>query len=289
MSHRRPDPRQAGLENVLRNALRLAADSVEPAADGLDRIRAKISTRQPVSSGWATSTPAGVLGSLWRWLEPAIIWLRYMAGAVVERFRPDPDRPGRLGWLRPAAALATGIFVVAAASWLITALPAVITPANDSGGFNGGPGGGGSSAPSASHSNGVQSTTGASLGSGGPGTATPTRTCGPSSPAPSSSPTTSPTTSPSPSPSPSQSSSPSPSPSPSPSGSGGGTPTPSGSPSASVPTTSPGASAAGAAGAAATGSGAPSDAASSGSRTSSGPGGLVMSSPAPRATPQRCG
>ena len=110
----------------------MAADSVEPAADGLDRIRAKISTRQPVHSGWTTSAPAGFLGTLWRWLEPAVIWLRYLAGAVVERFRPDPGRAGRLGWLRPAAALATGVFVVAAASWVITALPAVITPANNS-------------------------------------------------------------------------------------------------------------------------------------------------------------
>src|ERR1700687_2011294 len=98
MSHRRPDPRQAGLENVLRNALRLAADSVEPAADGLDRIRAKISTRQPAQTGWAMSTQAGAIGSLLRWIEPAVIWLRYMAGAVVERFRPDPGRAGRLGW-----------------------------------------------------------------------------------------------------------------------------------------------------------------------------------------------
>src|ERR1022692_3991263 len=108
MSHRRPDPRQAGLESVLRGALRLAADSVEPAGDGLDRIRAKISTRQPAHTDWAMSTPAGVLGSLWRRLEPAIIWLRYMSGAVVDRFRPDHDRPGRLSWLRPAAALAPG-------------------------------------------------------------------------------------------------------------------------------------------------------------------------------------
>ena len=284
MSHRRPDPRQAHRENVLRGALRMAADSVEPAADGLDRIRAKISTRQPALTDWTTSTPAGVLGSLWRWLEPVIIWLRYMAGAVVDRFRPDENRAGRLSWLRPAAALATGIFVVAAASWLITALPAVVTPTNQSGNYhNSGPGGG---QPASSHSNGVQSTSGAGMGSRGPGSPQPSRSCRPGSAKPSSSPSSSRTKSPSSSPStsPSPSSSPSPSPSSS-SGTGSGTPTPSGSPSTGAPTTSPGVSAASAA---ASGSRTPLAPSSSGTgaRSSSG---QALSSPASPASSKRCG
>src|ERR1022692_553771 len=288
MSHRRPDPRQAGLENVLRNALRLAADSVEPAADGLDRIRTKISTRQPVQASWTSSTPAGVLGSAWRWLEPAVIWLRYVAGAVVERFRPDPDRAGRLGWLRPAAALATVVFIVAAASWAVTALPAVIAPANNTGPFGSG-GGSGSSAPAPAHSGGALDTS----GTGGIGPAPrsspgSSRSCRPGSAAPSSSASSSPTGSSSPSPSRSSSPSTSPSPSPSPTDTGSGTPSPSDSPSTSAPTTSPGASTASAA---VTGSRAPSAPSSPGSRTrsrlktSSG----KASSPAPPASSKRCG
>ena len=42
MSHRRPEQVPPGLDNLLRSALFRAVDSVEPAADGLDRIRAKI-------------------------------------------------------------------------------------------------------------------------------------------------------------------------------------------------------------------------------------------------------
>ncbi len=279
MSHRRPDPRQAGLEIVLRSALRLAGDSVEPAADGLDRIRAKISTRQPVQAGWAMSAPSGLLGTLWRWLEPAVIWLRYMAGAIVDRFRPDPDRAGRLGWLRPAAALATGVFVVAAASWVITALPAAITPANNSGHLGGnGPGGG----PAASsHSNGVQSTSRTGIRSGRGGSPQPSRSCssGPAKHRPTKS--TSPSTSSSPSPSPSTSSSPSPSPSPSSS-----TPSPSGSPSTSVPTTSPGASSASAA---AQVSAAPSPSERRTSSQTKPSATNVITTPTPPARQKRCG
>jgi hypothetical protein len=240
MSHRRPDPRQAGLENVLRNALRLAADSVDPAADGLDRIRAKISSRQSAKPSWATSSPNGFLGSLWRWLEPVIVWLRYMAGVVAERFRPDPNLAGRLGWLRPAAAVATGLFVVAAASVAITALPAVITPAGNPGGL---PNGGiSSSAPASSHSSSTQSNSGPGAGTQSPSSSA-SHSCRPASAKASSSGLPSPSKSSSSSASPSPSTSPSGSPSPSPSPSTS-TPTPTGSPTTSAPTNSPAASAA---------------------------------------------
>ncbi len=119
MSHRRPDPRhQAGLEHALKHALRLAVDSVEPGADGLDRIRTKIAARPHVRAGWQTTYLAGLIGVLstvWRFGEPAVIWLRYWTGAVAERFRPDLGRVGWLGWLRPAAAAATGLLVVTGA------------------------------------------------------------------------------------------------------------------------------------------------------------------------------
>ena len=120
MSHRRPDPRQAGLEQALRHALRLTVDSVEPAADGLDRILAQIAARpRAVRIGWPARHLGGLpvaLSSIWRFLEPAAIWLRYWAGAVAERFRPDLGRVGWLGWLRPAAAVATRSTVAAAAA-----------------------------------------------------------------------------------------------------------------------------------------------------------------------------
>jgi hypothetical protein len=122
MSRRRPDSRQDHLEATLRHALRAAADSVEPGPDGLDRIRGKISAR------YARAEAAPADDPLRRLLRPAVIRVRYALGAVAERFSPEPGRGRWLAWLRPAAAVTTGIFVMAAASWAVAALPQVIAP-----------------------------------------------------------------------------------------------------------------------------------------------------------------
>jgi hypothetical protein len=123
---------QDSLRDSLRDALRDAAESVEPAADGLDRIRAKIIAPQPARARLARwRTAPGADGGAWRRRRPfqvAGVWLATASLAVVERFRPDPDRTSWLGWLRPAAAIATGLFVVTAASWAVAALPAALAP-----------------------------------------------------------------------------------------------------------------------------------------------------------------
>jgi hypothetical protein len=232
MSHRRPDLREAGLEHALRHALRLAVDSVEPAADGLDRIRTKIEARPRVArTGWRTAYPTGLLGLLrtvWRYLEPAIIWLRYWTGAVAERFRPDEGRVGWFGWLRPAAAVATGLLVVTGASWAIAALPQQFSPADDSHSF-GGPGS--STSAHSSAQNGSQAGGSTESSSPGPrGSAQAPLSCRTPSPTSSASASSTPTQSASASPTPS-STTPSPTPSSStPTGSPTGSP--SGSPSA---------------------------------------------------------
>ena len=237
MSHRRPDPSHPGLEQALRHALRVAADSVEPGADGLDRIRGKIAVRpRVVHTGWQTTYLAGLLGVLstvWRFADPAVIWLRYWTGAVAERFRPDLGRVGWLGWLRPAAAIATGLFVVAGASWAIAALPQAISQSGNSRNIGGA--GSSSSAPRSAHHS---SQPGGGAQSSRPGhhsSLRPSNSCRASSPAR----RTSPSTSPSPSSSPSTSSSHSPSPSPSTSYSTTPTASPSPSPSAITSTISP--------------------------------------------------
>src|SRR5258707_9626914 len=99
MSHRRPDPRhQAGLEHALRHALRLAVDSVEPAADGLDRIRTKIAAQPRVArTGWGTTYLVGLVGMLSavrRFREPGVVLLRVLAGALVELVPPHLGRAG---------------------------------------------------------------------------------------------------------------------------------------------------------------------------------------------------
>ena len=241
MSHRRPDPRQAGLEQALRHALRLAVDPVEPAADGLDRIRSKIEARPHAArtGWWATYLPGllAVLGTAWRFGESAAIWLRYWTGAIAERFRPDLGRVGWLGWLRPAAAAATVLLVATGASWAVTALPRMISNAGDSHNV-GGRGPNSSAPPSAQHS----SPAGGGPASSGPGysSSAPTSpSCSATPPTPSASASGSPSQSPSPPPSTSSSPSPTPTPSTSTSTTPSGSPSPSSSPTGSPSTNSP--------------------------------------------------
>lgn len=234
MSHRRPDPGQAGLERALRHALRLAVDSVEPTGDGLDRIRARIAARpRAVRTGWPTRHLAGllaVLSTVWRFGEPAVIWLRYWTGAVTERFRPELGRVGWLGWLRPAAAVATALLVVTGASWAIAALPQAISSAGDSHRYTN-QGSGGSTPGSAHHSPQPGSGTGSST-AGHKASPHVSPSCRTSSPAPTGLASSSPAHSPTPSRTPSPSPSPSPSSSSSPSS---GSPSPSSSPTGPVP------------------------------------------------------
>ncbi len=225
MSRRRPDPRQGHLESALRRALHVAADAIEPGADGLDQIRARITAHgaaRPQAShrswaGWRQARQDA--GPAWRVLAPVGAWLSYALAVVSERFRPEPGRTGWLGWLRPAAAVGTGIFVLAAAGWAVAALPQAISS----------PGGQSQTPPAkatrAAHSPTSSSGAGVTYPIGG-STPAYTSTCSPSS-YPGGTPTTSPSTSSSPSASPSTSPTTSPSTSPAPSGSATTTPQPS--------------------------------------------------------------
>ena len=235
MSHPRPGPRQRDLEDALRRALRTAADSVEPAADGLDRIRFRICARRPVPSGWNIAELAGpaVPGNpVLRNLLPVSLAAQAAFHAVARWFRPGPDGIGWYRWLRPAAALATGLFVVLAGSWAITALPQVIAPSASNGSA---PGSGGGRVPVASSSSPAAPRTGSQSpvvsprypgssatyptghrGKSSPSASPPSATPASASPTPSSSPSASPA--------PSASCSPSASPAPSASNSHGNKP-----------------------------------------------------------------
>jgi hypothetical protein len=130
---RRPDNHDRNLEDVLRRALRAAADSIEPGSDGIDQIRAKISARQDARrfSWHSRARHAMSTGHRGRGLVPAGTWLAAALRSLADRFRPEPGRSGWLGWMRPVAALATGLLVMAAASWAVAALPAAISPTNN--------------------------------------------------------------------------------------------------------------------------------------------------------------
>src|SRR6185437_13651057 len=135
MIRRRPaDSYGAEQDSALRKALTTAAESIEPADDGLDRIRSKILAGQAAQRvRWRFGMPAAGQ-PWWRSLLPPRGWLPAVGAAVVDRFRPDPNRAGWFGWLRPAAAVGTGLFVATAASWAVAALPAAISPSSTTGG-----------------------------------------------------------------------------------------------------------------------------------------------------------
>jgi hypothetical protein len=130
MNNRRVDPPQHEYDSALRSALHMAVDSLEPGAGGLDQIRAKIAAKQSARRrfGFWTTVASADGRSWWRVLLPPRGWLSAVVGAVTERFRPDPNRAGWFGLLRPAAAVTTGLFVVTAASWAVAALPSAINP-----------------------------------------------------------------------------------------------------------------------------------------------------------------
>lgn len=226
-------PWQRDLEGVLRRELRMVAESVEPGADGLDRIRSRIrAQRVPASGRIMTQTAGRVAPGSYSARHPLPVRRAAQAllDGAVHRFGPS-DRDGALlRWLRPMAAVATGVFVVLAGSWAVTGLPQIIASSSSSSPHGAGAGrvmvrtsSGSTAAPTGSqrpvatprHSNPAARNQGRH-GSGGsvrppgaspgpPGTGLPS-----ASPAPSGSPSA--TNSPSASPTASESCSPSPSP-----------------------------------------------------------------------------
>ncbi len=131
----RREPWQPELEDVLRRALHTEADSVEPGADGLDRIRMLIRAGRPLPGGWAMAgqaVSAGRGGLAWRHLRHARCAARDLWDAVL---RPTGLGAGTFAWqrwLRPAATLATVVFVAVGGSWAIAALPRMIAPSGSS-------------------------------------------------------------------------------------------------------------------------------------------------------------
>jgi hypothetical protein len=147
-------------EDILRQALHSAAESIEPSADGLGQIRARLNPPRPLVIAWLTAgwedlghlmmfrlvpalaAVAGWLGRLlhpvieplrpaFRWLPPVLEWLRPaadMVGAWAERLGRPAARPGesgrssRYGWLRPAIAMAAVILVAVAGGFALSGM-----------------------------------------------------------------------------------------------------------------------------------------------------------------------
>jgi hypothetical protein len=119
-------------DDILRRALHAAADSVEPSADGLERIRARLGPQPLLSFASAAAWYYEAATRITAWVAPV---LRAVVDAfwwTIDRYRPADNGPGqpgpRFGWLRPMAAMGTAIFVVAAGAFAIMTLPQAISP-----------------------------------------------------------------------------------------------------------------------------------------------------------------
>ena len=136
-------------EELLRRALRGAADSVEPAEDGLERIRARLRPPRPALAAWMMSgaEPAALR------LQPVLDWFRLRMARVPEGSRrwlvpgglppalrgigPAMARLGggagqaspRAGWLRAAAAMAAFAVIIGSGAFAITELQHTTTSA----------------------------------------------------------------------------------------------------------------------------------------------------------------
>ena len=113
--------RDRDLDEILRRALHATAGSVEPADDGLDRIRARLTTPRPLLVAWVMAACAAVARRTAGAWSAVSRWWQSLPGAVrgpaPGHARPSPWR------LRPAAVLAMAAFVVAAGVIALTPLP----------------------------------------------------------------------------------------------------------------------------------------------------------------------
>ena len=139
---------------MLRRALHAAADSIEPDADGLNRIRSRLKTPRSVLVACAMA--------MWARLAMRIPDAAWTAGAKLTRERhhiagglattrsPNSSRPERpRSWHRPAAALATAAFVVAFGVWAAMSVPAMTRPGGSLSAATGNGSGGGGGANTA--------------------------------------------------------------------------------------------------------------------------------------------
>jgi hypothetical protein len=211
---------------AFRRALHAAAEQLEPAADGLQRIQARVSHRRPMPWPIAWVDVALTRLSL---RVPDGVWNTWDRGALqlkgaLARYLPAQARALsgrlRLGWMRPVAAMSVVAFIVAAVVYMAIDVPQALYPTGTV--SSAGHGGNGAGNPTGAGSGQSMTTGGSNSSTGGSPTsgATNHTTCATKrptiTPAPSTkTSTSSPSQSTSPSPSTSTSTSTSPSPTPS--------------------------------------------------------------------------
>jgi hypothetical protein len=119
---------------AFRQALHTAADQLEPAADGLQRIKARVSHRRPMPLpiAWVdvalTRLSLRIPDGVWTAWDRVEVQLK---GALA-RYLPASARALsgrlRLGWMRPVAAMSVVAFIVAAVVYMAIDVPQALYP-----------------------------------------------------------------------------------------------------------------------------------------------------------------
>src|SRR5215472_8627634 len=102
------------LEKALREALSAAVDQVEPATDGLDRIRARTNRRPP--QPWLLSIASAVIGRVRNYVWRGHWAWRAKAAALLARSRRSSWHQFRPVVFRPVVAILGGIAFIACLS-----------------------------------------------------------------------------------------------------------------------------------------------------------------------------
>jgi hypothetical protein len=241
-------------EERLRRALRAAAESVEPAGDGLERIRGRLTRPRPLAVAWLMAGWTDVAHPAMLRIEPVWAKLAELLGQwvspvgrllypAVDRMRPmlhrlrptipqhtagSASQAPRYPWLRLAAAIGVIVVVAFVGGFVLTGLPHTIITQMQNMTSSGGSGSGGSGHAPTVTGSGTRAPTPGNGQHRHNTTPSPSASCSPapSSKQGSSSPSPAPTNTPiqpSPTASPSPSVSPSPTPTPTPSSTSGST------------------------------------------------------------------
>ncbi len=126
--------REFDYDDILRRALRTAADGIEPSGDGLERIRARLTTPRPLAAAWLmagyTDVALPALTRAWSALSSLRVWLRPDSGRAAQTraaYRHlAPALVRRYGWLRPAA-VASAIVIAVAGGFALSQVTGAIS------------------------------------------------------------------------------------------------------------------------------------------------------------------
>ena len=107
---------------LLRRLLHTEADAIEPADDGLERIRARLTVPHSTPVAWITVGFSEIAGRARGGLQTAWEWLQQAPGTARDRFRAARPALQHPAW-RLVAGLSLAAFIAIAAVFVFTPFP----------------------------------------------------------------------------------------------------------------------------------------------------------------------